>query len=205
MPNLEIANAAIADCNVKFGHGTGNLKNGPFELEEDVLVRNRQLTAYRVDLNKTVPATTTEQYTVTQRAFDTGKALDNMPEAKVGNCAERCYWIYYKLTMKGIPNVTVLSGHGTESINHDFIAIGATGIKDGHFYSQDRAPSHWQGSDVVICDPWFQAGTFSYAFGIAYPLAQWSTWIPKIIDKSLSGRPQEKTLNRKRFHLARYS
>jgi hypothetical protein len=201
MPNLEIAEAIINECNVKFCDGTGNLKNHPWD-QDGIVSRSQQLSAYRQQLNAAVPVQLTPHYTAQQRSLLTGQQLDNMPQAKVGNCGERSYWVYYKLTQRNVPNVVILSGNPATSINHDFVVIGATNVQSGYF-SQSVAPA-WAGHDIVICEPWHQAGVL-YDFGVAYPLASWTKWIPKIISITLEGRQQKDTLDRNHFFLNRFA
>jgi hypothetical protein len=199
MPNLEIAEAIIKECNVKFCDGTGNLKNHPWD-QDGILPRSQQLAAYRVQLNAAVPPQLTQHYTAQQRSFLSGQWLDNMPMARIGNCGERSYWIYYKLMQRAVPHLVVLSGDPTTSINHDFVVIGATNVQSAYF-SQNIAPA-WAGHDIVICEAWHQAG-LGYGFGVAYPLASWTKWIPEIISITLTGRPQKDTLDRNNFRLDR--
>jgi hypothetical protein len=199
MPNLDLANQVIDECNVKFCNGSGNQLNHPWDLGQDG--RNQQLRSYRPKLLGMV-ADPGLGLTAHQRAHSFGKALAYMDGATVGNCGERSYWVYYRLCEMGVADVTVLTGTGA-SINHDFVVIGANNVASGA-YSQNAAPV-WGGADIVICDPWFQSGTVSYACGIAYPLAAWPTWMPKIIAVTLKGLGHELTLNRANFPLIRNS
>jgi hypothetical protein len=193
MPNLELANQLIDECNVKFCNGSANQLNHP--LDDAKSTRQSQMDAYRPRLRGMLSNAPTAQ----DRAFHTGKALDHMPEVTIGNCGERSYWVYYKLRERNVPNVSVLSGLAGNSINHDFVVIGATNVATG-VYSQDTAPV-WLGNDIVICDPWFQAGWVLYSCGIAYPVDAWPTWMPKIVAVTLAGRPNEHTLVRTAFTL----
>lgn len=193
MPNLDLANQMIDACNVKFCNGSGNQMNHPWDMSKST--RQSQMDAYRPKLRGMI----SQSPNVQDRAYHTGKALAHMPEVTVGNCGERSYWVYYKLRELNVPNVTVLSGLAVNSINHDFVVIGATNVATG-VYSQDTAPV-WLGADIVICDPWFQSGTVSYSCGLAYALAAWPTWMPKIVAVTLKGRPNENTLVRTAFTL----
>jgi hypothetical protein len=198
MPNLDLANQMIDECNVKFCNGSGNQSNHALDFGLDGRVQ--QMNSYRPRLLGMVP---TGMITAHERAYSFGRALAHMPDVTVGNCGERSYWVYYRLCQLGIADVTVLTGAANNSINHDFVVIGANNVASGA-YSQAVAPA-WGGADIVICEPWFQSGSVSYARGIAYPLAAWPTWMPKIIAVTLKGKPHEHTLNRTNFHLIRNS
>lgn len=217
MPNLDIARAVIKRVNAKFRDGCGNQSTGVFDLgmksraaklsgsqrkalKEDV--EHKQIFGIKVtdENNNTVEVVHT---LIPTRSHYSGEWLDKEATATVGNCGERSFLAAYWLRQDDVRNVTVLNGAPGSSINHDFVVIGATNIAPRAEYSDRIAPT-WQGQDIVICDPWFQAGSggiTDYECGIAYRLAEWPTWMPRIVAATLKGRPEEKQLDRNKFIL----
>jgi hypothetical protein len=200
VPNLEVAQAIIKECNVKFSNGCSNQMNHPWDHGRPA--RNEQLNTLRDTMKGMVREDIDAHYTLEHRALQTGAILDSMAEATIGNCGERSFWVYYKLRSKHVANVVILSGDPKTSIAHDFVVIGATNVASGA-YSERIAPN-WLGQDIVICDPWYQS-RLSYTCGVAYPLSSWSEWMPDIIAKTLDEKPQGKTLDRNSFQLRRVS
>jgi hypothetical protein len=214
MPNLDTAREVIKQVNLKFRDGCGNQPTGAFDFDTPSRrakldgsqrkalkegVEHQQVFGIRV-VDPDGKVTQVIDTLRPTRAWATGQWLESEPTATVGNCGERSFLAAYLLRKANVPHVTVLTGPSATSINHDFVVIGATDVADRSDYSQDTAPG-WSGQDIVICDPWFQGTRWSYECGIAYRLAEWPTWMPKIIDTTLAGYPHEKTLNRKKFSL----
>jgi hypothetical protein len=186
MPNLDIARAVIKKVNEKFRDGCGNQDNGPFDngqAARDAKLKGAQRKAIKdhVEHNQVFSIRVVDpdnhvvqvvDTLIPTRAWAAGVWLEKTEEATVGNCGERSFLAAHVLRKDHVPDVTVLSGNTSTSINHDFVVIGATNIAATAQYSQSVTPN-WQGNDIVICDPWYQAGTFSYECGIAYLLDHW--------------------------------
>jgi hypothetical protein len=188
VPNMDVAKAIINAVNAKMHGGAGNLKSGPWdrcELSNPKLATDRAALLH-AQAHSPVPVPNTAQ----GRTNFSGAYIHGDPGFTVGNCGERCYYGLYLLknhliNLGGAPPPVgyVLTGDSTTSINHDFIVLGAGNVPPSANYSVTQIPP-WTGADVVICDPWYQDGVFSYEHGVAYPLNKWGEMLPKIIDKA---------------------
>jgi hypothetical protein len=212
MPNLDIAREAIKAVNLKFRDGCGNQKSGPMDILG--MARNAKLLrSQREAMAKGIEHQLVSAIVVRDpagqeievvhtlrpvRAWQTGLWLEGTPTATVGNCGERSYLAAHLLRKAKARHVTVLTGPSATSIGHDFVVIGATNITTIAEYSEDRVPG-WLGEDIVICDPWYQAGgLLDYECGIAYRLSEWPVYMPKIITTTLGGATK---VDRKKFTL----
>jgi len=193
--NLAIANDIIRKCNNKFVDGTANLKSSIFDepelrinilksfREKDVARSVKELEDSRALIRS---GQSIRLETERTKALTAGRVLDESSEAKVGNCGERSLWCAYKLVEDGVPNVSILQGNVRDSINHTFVVIGATNIPESDKYMINRVPK-WSGDDIVICEPWFQNGSWlDYSFGVAYKLNNWPEMMPKIVSAASS-------------------
>jgi hypothetical protein len=212
--NVNRSRKVIWEVNQKFKDGCANQDTGlrdkgrparHAKLEGSQRKAMKEGVAHKIINNIVVTdpnnhVTTVEQTLIPTRAHETAIWLEKEETATIGNCGERAFYGAHLLRKAGAANVSILTGATKDSINHDFIVIGATDIAPRASYSQSLAPA-WNGTDIVICDAWFQSSVISYACGLAYPLAGWPKWMPDIIASTVKGNPTEKTLNRTNFIL----